>query len=169
MKLSRATRLTVRSGDNFVVVDPAYVSVPIATSNSWAVIPNLQAGGWRVQVVKGTRGPNRGLILALNAYHDKEPAKGDWADTNFSIGVDSGMAGIFFLDYWNDLRAGRRHQESWLRAAIDRTTRGRGWGRVTGGVVSATTFGDGVYPVYVRFNEGGMVSAVSVEFAGPEA
>jgi hypothetical protein len=94
-----------------------------------------------------------------------------------SFSVDSGQAMVgdpCYLDQWQTNENepfeldGKVGQYSYLGACATTISQNAGELGIGSAVVFNTGYGDGVYPVYVQYNEDGRVAKVVIDFVGDE-
>lgn len=146
------------------VTDPCY-DMQFGTAGT---LTNVKNGNWLATVdLFDDDGYN--YVKYLHIYHQDLPhdanvrnlAKG-WEKTNIKVDVDSGQAGFFDQEYfeqlWSDKDA-KQNAYTKIRNATDSRQR---WGIVKHGVVSSSGFGDGTYGCFVKRNDGYITEAVIV-------
>ena len=144
--------------------DKVQVSDPCYGYGIWCAVTldNVLSGKWCVDVEE-YRGRNV-ILEARHCYYPNRPIleyKGD-------CGVDSGQLGIFNADYYESNCGDNNYDdvESWYRRMCELTLNEPKWGIADGGdgVVSESGYGDGCYPLYVSYNDGGKIVGIRVEF-----
>jgi hypothetical protein len=92
-----------------------------------------------------------------------------------SFAVDSGQAMVgdpCYLDGWDTNKneewnlEGKENQYSYQGASATTIANNYGELGIANSVVFNTGYGDGVYPVYVKLNDEGVVSMVVIDFEG---
>lgn len=157
-------KFKVESG-RIIVCDPCYT-------------PKMEAkysavnGEWQASV----SGTDRNASLTAST---KGSSKYPWVkDTK--AGVDSGQMSVFDLKFFrDDAEAGKTAMPKWMTpkriksegpgevfygACCTMTSNEQSAGSLPHGAISASGYGDGLYPIYIKKNPQGKVVAVSIKF-----
>jgi hypothetical protein len=174
----------VVSGE-LVISDPCYSEetwcqgVVKAKNGKW--YPNAETvnmEGWGNRVVTLVAGHEEFWSYMSDDYkEDFIPPV--WEKLPFSVGVDSGQAGIFDFSHYRDdsvvkeayrltkTHIGQDREGSggdWYGMCCDRTLSFYKWGLIPYGVVSSSGLGDGMYSAFAVKNDEGEVIAVKIIF-----
>lgn len=151
------------------VTDPCYD----LTTWSSGQLQNVKNGTWNAQVGfhKDAFGKTTcskpstyvGRVAYIHIHHDLvtpqkigELNNGVWRLADFEVGVDSGQAGFFDLDFYKEQKEdeGRNkvfyNQVCRLTCDMDNTGIDRSFGVVERGAVASSGYGDGGYECYFR-------------------
>jgi hypothetical protein len=159
---------TIKSG-KVRVTDPCY------KPDTWCAgtIENVAKGRWFCNVETEHQGQWGLRQMRIFAWHDKVPMPTTdelWVDSDIDVGVDSGQAGFFDAEYFNQHHGGEYDDKASFYGKCCATTAhpGHGWGVIDdSGVVSSSAFGDGSYRCFTITNEMGVV-ALYLEFGDDE-
>lgn len=140
---------------------------------------DVQPGAWVATALEGdTSWGRRSLALVVEVVGgDSAVHASDWRYANANVGVDTGQLGFYDADRFAAVRDAHDvdRDTTWYEAVCaltcdPETSRRRVGGTVTHGdrtpfgAVTGSGYGDGVYPVYVRRNEAGVVVALACVF-----
>ena len=147
--------------DKIIVADPCYDYGKLGT----LALDNVLSGKYIA-----TAEVEKNLIAALHISHSN--FKNDILESEIVgyIGVDSGQAGFFDLDFFRKNQGGEVGDlNSFYGLACSITLSPKQAGVIKKrGVVSSSGFGDGCYDVYVCKNEAGKIVAASLFFIEEE-
>lgn len=149
-----------------LIADPGH------DERSGILLEQTRKGTWRGYSLGNKDGV---LIAALYARHSDcealTAAGSEWEPLAASLGVDSGMAGIFDVDYFRfgdiipeEPRSKYPGLSRWYRACMDQAASESRAGVIPYGVVSEAGYGDGLYPVWVCKDSDGCICAVKIDF-----
>lgn len=157
------------------------VSDPCYDKGTWCAgeIENIKSGIWQTVAFEIEEGEWGNSISKLLAYH--KDSVSDYEHLNdftkiecdFSVGVDSGQAGIFDAKYYQDSEqfkgkeAKRDFGSIFYNHCCDITLDNR-VGVIPFGCVSVSGYGDGVYTATKYVDENDSVIAVEIEFIQTE-
>ena len=109
-----------------------------------------------------------GLVMSLDVVHEDFDDKiinnneyKAWKDTMMSLGVDSGQMCVCDIKYYHP------EKESWYETVCNVTDVGKYNGGIfenRHGAVSRTMYGDGMYPLYVLYDDDGMICGFHIDF-----
>lgn len=117
-----------------------------------------KAGSWDVHAQLTPVGP-----VSLETVHCGQVRDlVRWVEQGEWLPVDSAQVGFF------DAQAYHPEDEAWYQRCCEITNNGDGVGALLCGVVSATTHGDGDYPVFLACDREGVVVGVRVLFEDPD-
>lgn len=151
----------------FIVSDPCYE----VNSNVVNRLSNAKKGTWSAYIVQDDEGVN----LSLTVLHSSVAKLNDsnWDTTNFTVGVDSGQAGVYDEKYFGDdsiLSKDPQFEfpfekdgDRWYAFNCDLTLSKIGAGIVPYGAVSASGYGDGGYECLIQ-KQGNEIVAVKIIF-----
>jgi hypothetical protein len=140
--------------DCLMIADPCYIYGDVC-------VKNVKKGVWKAKVIKSDEGYWGIRCAELIAIHESisDVQEWMWEKQDFYISVDSGQAGIYDIatfrkddvisttpnfSYMED-----EEGEKWYAANCDITLSEESAGVLTGGVVSSTGYGDGLYDCYL--------------------
>ena len=173
----------VGSGD-LRVTDPCYDLTAWCSGQ----LRNVKNGTWNAQVgyykdpeeFASSMSPSTyaGRVAYLHIYHDSvEPQEvgdmnnGVWRlAEHFEVGVDSGQAGFFDLDFYKEQKEDESRDRVFydevcrLTCHMDKTGVDRSFGVVERGAVSSSGYGDGSYDCYFRHDEDMQVVEAIIAF-----
>lgn len=168
------------TGSDVVVSDPCY------GDDVWCKgeLHNVQSGTWEAEIRTGAEGRVAKLYVNLKGFKRGRI----WEEAGFTVGVDSGQAGVW------DKSCYRTHQaenesliSSHWKSMVEREEKdekGSGVfyatacsltcgddngatqkaGVMKGGAVSSTGYGDGSYTCYFQKDKRGFISAICIQF-----
>lgn len=148
--------------DQVVVSDPCYdlgtwcqgiVGIKPGKYDAYAIITDEGSWGQRVAEL---------VVLLSNAK-----INGFNEELDFEVGVDSGQAGIFNLDYYKEKQPDNEWEkdDSWYRRVCDITCSDEDCGTIDNeGVVSSSGYGDGGYVCYAAYNEDNEIVGLRIDF-----
>lgn len=162
----------------FEVVSPKImVSDPCYEKDTWCngVVNNVKKGTWKAEVVIGTEGDWGNRVRSLVAFSKNGKPIGAWHKETFSVGVDSGQAGIYDLRFFRDNNVVKDvervnpdniicEDKPWYSINCDRTIGKFKAGVIPYGCVSSSGFGDGEYTCYTKRDKDKKVVVISIEF-----
>lgn len=155
----------VNQSGKFVVSDPCY------DEGTWCMgrLEDIKTGTWKSHVVKSDEGIWGVRCAELIATHIsvKNIDRLDWELCDFIVGVDSGQAGIFDLEYYNhDYGDTKFYNFSSLLHLFccELTLSDESAGNLKYGTVSASGLGDGSYDCFAARNSDGKIIAVKIVF-----
>lgn len=152
---------TVSSGQ-IVVTDPSSELCEITN-----ILDNVKKGRWYIFTVVSNEGVWGTRVAALITYHVNTVMDLDKLVKAGSVGVDTGMAGVFdLLQYPNE--AGRYDEEgAFMCCAFNATDIHGGCVTYNGndmGCVSRSGYGDGLYGYEVQKDDDGEIVAVVISY-----
>lgn len=165
----------VKSGE-VIVSDPCYdVPKPGEEGVINGVLGEVLEGKWNAYVKKINAGEWGTRCSELTAYQaDQElPHGGSWIEVPFVVGVDSGQAGVFEKQDFNDASLvpkdyfrGKTPIDAnlWYSMCCDFTLSDLGAGAFSGGAVSSSGYGDGVYECYYKLGDDGKKIGIRIVF-----
>ena len=140
------------TGDKLVVSDPCY------ELGTWCMgmLSNVKPGLWSASIGVVDTGEFGKRIAILSAFHQDSPElqKLKACPAPFDVGVDSGQAGIFDLNHFQDESVIEDQELTdfgtrWYTFCCYQTLDGEHHaGLIPFGVVASSGFGDGCYPCY---------------------
>lgn len=105
-------------------------------------------------------------VCSLVAYHSEYPFDDSrpWIESAIDVGVDSGQAGLFDLDWFKTVSSDNKTEaaKAFYSRACDMTGNASGFGVFDKGIVSQTGYGDGGYTLYSQCNTKGEVIAMKI-------
>ena len=171
-------------GNRVVVSDPCY------KRGTWCqgIVENPKKGTWEGSVTKFDDGEWGTRITQLICCHeDFSPLAisplsilpfEHWQKLPFDVGVDSGQAGVFDDEYYQNDESVKDctrksenvvcEDEPWYSICCDRTLGKEGFGTVPHGFVSTSGYGDGVYTAYCLKKDDEVI-AVKIVFISDES
>ena len=176
--------------EQFVVTSGALrVTDPCYDLTTWCSgqLQNVKNGTWNAQVgfhqdefEKNTSSkPSAyvGRVAYIHIYHDSvvpqkidEMNNGVWRLADFEVGVDSGQAGFFDLDFYKEQKEDESrdrvfyNQVCRLTCDMDNAGVDRSFGVVERGAVTSSGYGDGSYDCYFRLDEDKQVVEAIIVF-----
>ena len=169
------------------------VSDPCYELGTWCQheLQDVKTGTWLIKKTVSDEGDWGIRVASLEAYIGSEPQESEYELVEEAdIGVDSGQAGFFDLSgYRNTILlnsnpdpASLCHSmfmpedpssedydaELFYGVCCNLTLDGRDAGVLPGGAVSRTGYGDGSYPLLVRKDEDGLITAMKIVYLGPD-
>lgn len=146
------------TSDKLVVSDPCY------KLGTWCMgtVPNVKPGLWTASIGVVDTGEFGKRNAFLSAFHQDSPAlqKLKACSAPFDVGVDSGQAGIFDLNHFQDESVIENQELTdfgtrWYTFCCYQTLDGEHHaGLIPYGVVASSGFGDGCYPCYYCTDRG---------------
>lgn len=151
-----------------VVSDPCY------TLSVWCLIQlqNTKKGTWNAHVKYSDEGRWGTRCAEIMALHDSEKTP-TWESIGV-IGVDSGQAGIFDIEVFQNgatvvpREKTRRPDKPWYSSCGDLTLSEVQAGVIPGGAVASSGYGDGTYEVFVTKNIDEEIVGVLIVFIEEE-
>lgn len=172
------------SSGKVMVSDPGY------NIGTWCqyVLENVKTGTWMTTKTSSDEGQWGIRTASIEAYIDEAPNDNDYElESNADIGVDSGQAGFFELDGYNNTKLfgdklmpvypafepkpddDKEQQEiDTFYGICCEITLNRKTGVLPYGIVSDSGYGDGSYDLFVRRDTDGLVTAMKLVFIGEE-
>lgn len=168
----------------FIVSDPCY------KKGEWCMgtLENVKKGEWRSFLNISDEGDWGNRVAELIVVHENISFNEDtllWSLTDINVGVDSGQAGIFddatyrqdsvienepvFSFYHKKKENGSlENGDRWYAACcdktIDQTKNVLTGGIITGGAVSSSGYGDGLYDCFISTDDNKEIIAVKIAF-----
>lgn len=164
----------INESGEFIVSDPCY------KVGTWCQgkLNNVATGTWKASIVNSDEGDWGIRCAELIAVHEstKDTYALDWELCEFTVGVDSGQAGIFDKKYYNnddifDADEKPRNDfgdNKFYGFCCDTTDSEEGAGVLKYGTVSSSRYGDGGYDCFIAKNEKNEIVAVKIIFIGDE-
>lgn len=155
-----------------VVSNKLRVTDPCYDMEIWCAhtLENVRNGKYTAIATRGNQGSWGDRISELTIKHEsvlnKKRLRFRRLDVN--IGVDSGQAGFFDYDYYNNVKLNEQLDASFYNEMCEFTLSADQVGSNQNGVVSSSGFGDGVYSLQVA-EENGEVVAARLIFIDEEA
>ena len=166
-------------GNKVMVSDPCY------GTNTWCqgVLENIRAGFWDAYIKtsnEGEGGMRVSELVAINLDYNSEYNELNSEDINerqeFTVGVDSGTAGIFDYDYYCKYHNENGVDDEWYVIQIINqffpTYAANSWENSVftefNGIVSTTGYGDGSYNCYVVRNTEGEIIGIKIVYISDE-
>lgn len=159
------------------ITDPSYGKSYIGPDGISKLVRTARKGKWRgraiIYVVGNKDHTVCAELLAFPADHPL-PESPSWEELSGCIGVDTGKAGFFDLQFidseavvpknfpWKDGKADP--ERLWYSYCCEITLGKPGAGVIPYGVVSSSGYGDGGYPVAVLRNDRGIVVGLRLVF-----
>ena len=161
-------------GNQLIVSDPSNpIECAVDDDLAWILTP-AKSGEWKAIILY----EEDETVAKLMACHIESEQNLEWVETGKDIAVDSAQAGIFdatiygrdeMITYEVQNVYGIEMDEEGLKyyvACCDKVASDEQGGVLIGGTVSMSGFGDGYYPVSVRYNEKDEIVAVLLDFYG---
>lgn len=163
------------SSGKVLITDPCYED----SCAYRAKLDNVKCGTWFARLTI-REDPNEERVSRLVAMHQNylKPRGLTWKNVSYDIGVDSGMAGVFDINtYRDDLQVmntprfitengfipWKKSGDIWFAMCADAVHYSNKLGGVvTGGCVSSTGYGDGVYKADALRNGDGEVVGIRI-------
>ena len=160
--------MTIKLGNKVMVSDPCY------ELNTWCqgVLENVLPGTYNCNVEYSYEGDWGTRVSAIEVTHqDCGIYRFEMAD--FSVGVDSGQAGIFDYEYYATYHTDRTERphvdDCWYDRVCDITLARESAGTIDElGFVSSAGYGDGDYDCWVARNRDGYIVAIRIEYITKE-
>lgn len=157
----------IESGE-ILITDPCYYQDEQGAGIS------VKKGIWKGFVYVADSGDWDLRCAILLAYHENHPVllkKSGWEQLEYGTGVDSGQAGFFDRQFFNDASVVKEKIDNpltgrnlWYDLCCHRTINTElGAGVIPYGVVSSSGFGDGSYPAYAQYF-GDEIIALGLDF-----
>jgi hypothetical protein len=140
------------------------VSDPCYGTGVWCsgVVDNVKEGTYIVDVHMSDEGMWGERVKSLTVIHSEFDGHTTIEKANFTVGVDSGQAGIYDEDYYNQYHTGDDCDRDWYREVCDLTNP---FGTKDGKcVVSSSGFGDGGYDCYLLRDKNNEVVGFQIVF-----
>ena len=160
--------MKIQLGNKVMVSDPCY------GLNTWCqgVLENVLPGTYDCEVEYSDEGAWGVRVAAIEVTHTNCGAYG-FEITDFTVGVDSGQAGIFDYDYYvkyhEDTNGRREVDDDWYDRVCDITLSEESAGTIDElGFVSSSGYGDGGYDCWVARNRDGYIVAIRIEYITEE-
>lgn len=162
--------VNIKHNGNIVLGNKVMVSDPCYRIGTWCqgVVENVVPGTYNCHVehcYDDFWGDRVSAIEVVNENYNVNA--GDYVETDFEVGVDSGQAGIFDYEYY----AKHHKDDNWYGRVCNITLAKESSGTTdNNGLVSSSGYGDGSYWCYVAhdLNGNGNVIAIRVEFITEE-
>ena len=142
------------------------VSDPCYGTDVWCAgtIDNVKEGIYNVEVEYSDEGMWGRRVKSLSVYHSEEDRFCFTDCADFEVGVDSGQAGIYDEDYYNEYHTSKDVNDDWYDDVCSLTLTKEQFGTLSKCAVSSSGFGDGGYNCYFATNKAGQVIAIQVVF-----
>lgn len=149
---------TIRLGAKVRVTDPCY-ETSVWCSGQLDIVPGeydcyverTRNGIWGERIAR--------LIIANTEHCRRNVACTEHVD--FEVGVDSGQAGIFDLQYYEK----NQPNEEWYQRICSITCSDKECGTIDNvGVVTCSGYGDGGYDAFVKRSNNGEIVAIEIVF-----
>ncbi len=160
----------INESGKFIVSDPCY------EDGAWyqGKISNIKTGTWDAYIIKsdeGVFGQRNAELIAKHSSLDDDRGL-DWELCDFIVGVDSGQAGIFDANHYNnDSVFGKGEkpvhdygETKFYGFCCDLTLSETQGGVLKYGAVATSGFGDGSYNCFISKDRNGKVVAVKIIF-----
>jgi hypothetical protein len=148
----------IKLGKRVRVSDPCY------GTGVWCsgVVDNVKEGTYNVDVEISDEGVWGNRVKSLIALHSEYTDHSVMVKTDFEVGVDSGQAGIYDEDYYNQYHTYHDCDNDWYEEICELTNP---FGtKDEKCVVSSSGFGDGGYDCYLLKDENNEVVGIQVVF-----
>jgi len=168
-------------GEFEVVSDALNITDPCYDLDVWCCgrLENPKKGRWAARVHKADMNSWGARCCALEAHATDSRPVGAWKRANFEVGVDSGQAGIFDLEHYQNEADARDYKwqsksspltgrSGWYDMCADKTLSRLGAGVIPFGCVSSSGFGDGGYNCEYRTDDNDQVVSVRIVFINEE-
>jgi hypothetical protein len=140
------------------------VSDPCYGTDVWCsgVVDNVKEGTYIVDVHMSDEGMWGDRVKSLTVIHSEFDGHTTIERANFTVGVDSGQAGIYDEDYYNQYHTEDDCDRDWYGEVCDLTNP---FGTKDGKcVVSSSGFGDGGYDCYLLKDKNNEVVGFQIVF-----
>jgi len=177
---------TVKLGSFQVTSGAVIVSDPCYDESVWCMgqLVNVANGTWEAEIRTGKEGRVGKLYATLKGFKRGKI----WDEASFTVGVDSGQAGIFEQTCYRTLQPENEAliTKSWVNQAKmeEKDDKGSGVfyaaccsltcgedngttrqaGVLKGGCVSSTGYGDGSYTCYFQKDGQGFICAIMIQY-----
>jgi hypothetical protein len=144
------------------------VSDPCYGTGVWCsgVVDNVKEGTYNVDVEISDEGMWGERVKSLTAIHSDYNGHSVIVKAGFEVGVDSGQAGIYDEDYYNQYHSGDDCNEDWYEEICNLTDP---FGTKDGKcVVSSSGYGDGGYDCYLLKDKNNEVVGFQIVFIEDE-
>lgn len=156
--------MQIQLNNKVIISDPCY------DLDVWCqtILDNVLPGAYDC-FTKTVTDPRWGTrVTSLEVCHEQCRCP-NYKPTSFTIGVDSGQAGIFDYDYYEKYHTNTLNNtiinDQWYDKVCDITLSPPQYGAVDNrGFVSSSGFGDGVYPCFIAKNNNGKIIAIRIDF-----
>lgn len=153
----------IKLGNKVRVSDPCY------GTNVWCSgeLDNVKAGDYYVMAdVKKTDWGIR--VCSLAVFNVDSMGAKDLTDFNeqvsFEVGVDSGQAGIYDVEYYNKYHTTDEADDIWYDEICNLTLSKKLYGTTENCAVSRSGYGDGGYDCFVCRNKEGQIVGIRIVF-----
>jgi hypothetical protein len=132
------------------------------------VLENVLPGIYDCEVEYRDEGAWGVRVASIEVTHQNYSALG-FMPENFTVGVDSGQAGIFDYEYYAKYHTDTDVDDEWYEKACDITLSEESAGTIDEcGLVSSSGYGDGGYACYTARNRDGYITGIRIEFITDE-
>ena len=154
---------TIELKNEVMVSDPCY------DLGTWCqgIVGGVKAGKYNAFAIITDEGSWGERVAELIVIHEDADINEITDELDFEVGVDSGQAGIFNLDYYKEHQPDDDYdnRKSWYRRVCDITCSDGDCGTIDNeGVVSSSGYGDGGYVCYAAYNKENEIVALRVVF-----
>jgi len=157
-----------------VVSGKIMVSDPCYEKDTWCngVLNNVKNGNWIAEIeLNEEKRVSRLIAICGNGKN----IRGGGRKENFTVGVDSGQAGIYDLKFFKDDNVVKNVErlnpdntickdEPWYSINCDRTIGKEKAGVIPYGCVSSSGYGDGSYDCYTWTDKSGKIVVIEIKF-----
>lgn len=140
------------------------VSDPCYGTDVWCsgVVENVREGKYNVEVQIADAGMWGKRVKSLSVIHTDYNGPRNYEQTDFEVGVDSGQAGIYDEDYYNQYHTNHDCNDDWYEDICDLTNP---YGTKDDKcVVSSSGYGDGGYDCYTITDSNGEVVGITIDY-----
>ena len=154
---------TIKLENAVYAIDPCYMP------DTWCSgkIENIKTGVWKCFRKVGYTDWGYRIAELIIRHEDYPDGEIETLMEGVDVGVDSGQAGFFDVNYYNGFH-NEELDDDWYERVADLTLLDNSCGTIDmKGVVTSAGFGDGGYPLYVH-EEDGKVVGMRIEFISQE-
>lgn len=147
------------------------VSDPCYGTDVWCsgVVDNVKEGIYNVDVEISDEGMWGDRVKSLTVVHSEYNGHSYIVHTSFEVGVDSGQAGIYDEDYYNQCHSKDDYDRNWYKEICALTLSKEGFGtKDEKCVVSRSGYGDGCYDCYLLKDKNNEVVGFQIVFIEDE-
>lgn len=152
--------MKIRLGNKVMVSDPCY------ELGTWCqgVLDNVLPGTYDCEVEYSDEGAWGERVAAIEVVH-QDCGISAYEAEHFTVGVDSGQAGIFDYDYYAQYHTDDECDDDWYDRVCDITLAEESAGAIDElGLVSSSGYGDGSYTCYTSRDRNGYIVAIRIEY-----
>jgi hypothetical protein len=106
-----------------------------------------------------------GRVHFIHIHHEDYPIldmDDTWEESEIHVGVDSGQAGFFDLNWFESTKAWDTHYEAMCGKTLETEF---SFGALEHGALSQSGYGDGGYRLFTKFSDGNLMVAARIVFA----